>query len=308
VVGFKPTRGTVSRWGLVAYASSLDTPGVLAGTVDDAARVLRAVAGPDGRDETCLPDLVDFSTDALPARDVVVGVPVELASVRELHEGVRAAWRDAARRLRESGGFRVRAVSLPSLVRALPAYYVTALTEASSNLARYDGVRYGHRSRPALGDDLATEYSRTRSEAFGEEVQRRLLMGALALSARDAGRTYEKAVRVRAALAHELDSVLSAPDGCDVLLTPTAPTPAPELGAERDPVAGYLQDAMTVAASLAGLPAVSVPVGLTPVRGTASAPVAVQIVGPSRADALVLSVARRLEAVVAFERPRFLAP
>ena len=271
IVGIKPTYGRVSRYGLVAFASSLDQVGTLARRVREAALLLRVVSGHDPRDATSAPKAVpDFAAAAeWGVRGVVVGVPEEYVP-DTLDPGVRALLDRAADTLREAGA-EVRPVSLPHTDLAIPSYYVLNPAEASSNLARYDGVRYGVRR---VGTDNRTMYESTRSNGFGAEVKRRILLGTYALSAGYYDRYYGAARRARRLVAEDFGAVFAA--GVDLLLTPTTPGPAFRLG-ERldDPIEMYLSDVYTVPANLAGLPAVSVPIGLTgglPVGGQLLAP------------------------------------
>ncbi len=257
VVGLKPTYGRVSRYGLVAFASSLDQVGTLATGVADAALLLRVIAGRDARDATtadvAVPDLV-----AAVGQDVeglVVGVPGEFFG-DELHAGVRARAERAIRLLREAGA-EIRDISLPLTRYALPTYYVLAPAEASSNLARYDGVRYGRRVEADAFDALVRG---TRTEGFGTEVRRRILLGTHVLSAGYQDRYYGRAQAARRRIAAEVRRTFAS--GIDVLFTPTTPRPAFRLG-ERldDPYTMYRSDLFTVTASLAGIPAISVPIG-----------------------------------------------
>jgi aspartyl-tRNA(Asn)/glutamyl-tRNA(Gln) amidotransferase subunit A len=283
VVGVKPTYGRVSRYGLVAYASSLDHVGVFGATVADAARALAVLAGPDPRDATALaappPDYLAAvaGVPAAPgARSLVgltVGVPTEYFP-EGLDARLRARCHQALECLRELGAT-VREVSLPHTALAIPAYYIIAPAEASSNLARFDGVRYGQRV-PA--ESVRVMLERTRAQ-FGAEVTRRILLGTYVLSA---------------AITADFGRVFA--DGVDVLFTPTAPTVAPQLGALTDPYTMYLGDCFTVPANLAGIPALSVPVGR--VDGL---PVGGQLMAPHGADARLLEVAAHLEAALGTE-------
>jgi len=286
VVGIKPSYGRVSRYGLVAYASSMDQIGTLGRTTEDAARLLEAVWGHDPMDATsserALPDLraaLGRGVDGL-----VIGVPHEFfpdtldSGIRERLESVMDVLRDA--------GVALRPVSLPHTRYAIPAYYVVAPAEASSNLARFDGVRYGRRGD---GADLDSMYEETRSEFLGREVQRRIMLGTYALSSGYYDRYYARAGRARHAISRELREVFAG--GVDALLAPTTPTPAFPLG-ERvdDPVQMYLSDIFTVSANLAGIPAASVPVGT--LRGL---PVGAQIMAPWWGEATLTAVAAFVE-------------
>lgn len=270
IVGVKPTYGRVSRWGLVAFGSSLDQIGPLAADVADAALVLEIVGGPDGRDATCgrspVPPLVEAARRGVAGRRV--GLLAELTDDDAVAAPVREAVERAAQALDDAGAM-VERVHVALASEALAIYTVVAMAEASSNLARYDGVRFGVRRG---GSDLADLYERTRSEGFGAEVQRRILVGTFALSAGYRERYYERAQAARAALRQALDQALAR---CDLLLAPTAPEPAFRLG-ERldDPLAMYRADVCTVVASLGGHPAISLPAPRP--RGTL--PVGVQLI------------------------------
>jgi aspartyl-tRNA(Asn)/glutamyl-tRNA(Gln) amidotransferase subunit A len=255
VVGVKPTYGRVSRWGLVAFASSLDQVGVFGRTVDDAALALCTVAGHDPQDATSAPAPVpDYRTaKGLPLAGVVVGRPREYFP-DSLDPRVRARC-DAALETLASLGAKVRDVSLPHTDLAVPVYYIVAPAEASSNLARYDGVRFGRRVLHAGGD----VFGATRSAGFGPEVTRRILLGTYVLSAGYYDAYYRKAMAIRALIAADFRRVFAS--GVDVLFTPTAPTPAFPIGAVSDPYEMYLSDIFTATANLAGVPAMSVPIG-----------------------------------------------
>ena len=289
VVGIKPSYGRVSRYGLVAYASSLEQVGTLGATVADAALLLQVVAGHDPRDATSAPRAVPDLVGAVGrgADGLVVGVPEEYVPAT-LDAGVRDRIGAAAEALREAGAS-VRTVSLPHSRFAIPAYYVLGPAEASSNLARFDGVRYGLR---VAGRDLRDVYEGTRSAGLGTEVKRRIVLGTFALSAGYHEAYYGQAQRARRSVARDFERVFAA--GVDVLLTPTAPTPPFRLG-ERldDPVAMYLSDVFTVPANLAGIPAASVPIGA--IDGL---PVGGQILGPRWGEEAVLAAAGALEAAL----------
>ena len=256
VVGVKPTYGRVSRYGLVAFASSLDQVGVFGRTVDDAALALGAIAGRDRYDSTS----ADFPVDDYRAasggalRGLVIGRPREYFP-DSLDARLRSRC-DAAFATLEELGARVRDVSLPHTDLAIPAYYIIAPAEASSNLARFDGVRYGLR---VPGATLRDMYEATRSRGFGPEVTRRILLGTYALSAGYYDAYYRKAQEVRALIAHDFRRVFDA--GVHLLFTPTAPTPAFRFGAFADPYEMYLSDIFTATANLAGIPALSLPIG-----------------------------------------------
>ncbi len=295
VVGIKPTYGRVSRYGLVAFASSLDQVGTLGRTVRDAALLLEVVSGRDPRDATSsdvpVPDLVasvERGVDGL-----VVGVPEEFVP-QSLDPAVRALVRRAAEGL-ERAGAEVRSVSLPSSAYAIPCYYVLAPAEASSNLARYDGVRFGVRVE---GADMRSMYERTRSRLFGREVKRRVMLGTYALSAGYHDEYYGTAQEARRRITADLRRVFDG--GVDVLLTPTAPGPAFPLGERlEDPVHMYLSDVFTVTANLAGIPGVSVPIGRV-----GGLPVGGQILAPWWGEEVMLAVAGTVESELAEEGTR----
>jgi aspartyl-tRNA(Asn)/glutamyl-tRNA(Gln) amidotransferase subunit A len=297
VVGVKPTYGRVSRYGLVAYASSLDQIGTFAATVAEAARLLGAVAGHDDRDATSafqpVPDFehaVSRSVEGL-----VVGVPEEYFP-DGLDPEVRRLT-DAALDALKAGGARVKWVSLPHTRWAIPCYYVIATAEASSNLSRYDGVRYGVRrgggGAEGEGDgdaNLVSMYETTRSLGLGTEVKRRIMLGTYALSAGYYDQYYGTAQRARGLITEDFRRVFAG--GVDVLFTPTSPTPAFALGERTaDPIEMYLSDVFTVTANLAGIPGVSVPIGR--VRGL---PVGGQVLAPWWQEETMLAAAGALEA------------
>ena len=261
VVGLKPTYGRVSRWGLVAFASSLDQVGPFTASVADAAEILQAIAGADPRDATCLKVPVPDYTAALnlPVKGLRVGLIRECFEQPGLDPAVKASVLAAAARL-EALGCELVDVSCPRFDDGIATYYVIAPSEASANLARYDGVKYGFRSQPPEGGDtLAGMTARSRAEGFGAEVQRRILIGTYALSAGYVDAYYRKAQQVRTLIRRDFDRAFEA---VDVLLTPTSPTTAFRFGAHtEDPLAMYLADLLTIPANLAGLPALSLPCG-----------------------------------------------
>ncbi len=261
IVGLKPTYGRVSRYGLLAYASSLDQIGPFTTTARDAAIVLAAIAGHDPRDATSadqpLPVLPD--TTAPDMRGLKIGVP--RAFVEGVDATVAAAF-DAALEAWRALGATIVDITLANVSRAIPVYYLIATAEASSNLARYDGVRYGHRTALTPQDTLRTMYERTRDEGFGAEVKRRIMLGTYVLSAGYYDAYYLKAQQVRATLRDDYAAALAT---VDVIATPTTPTPAFRLGEKvADPLQMYLADIFTVSANLVGVPAISLPCGLSP--------------------------------------------
>jgi aspartyl-tRNA(Asn)/glutamyl-tRNA(Gln) amidotransferase subunit A len=290
VVGIKPTYGRISRFGLVAFASSLDHIGIFGREVDDAALALDAMAGHDPRDATS----ADVPVQAVRAargdgvRGLVIGRPREYFP-DSLAPDVRRRCEAALDAFRASGA-EVRDVSLPSTQHAIPVYYIIAPAEASSNLARYDGVRYGQR---IMRDTLAGMYEATRSRGFGPEVTRRILLGTYVLSAGYYDAYYRKAMDVRALIAAELRAVFA--QGVDLLFTPTTPTTAFALGAKvSDPYEMYLSDIFTVTANLAGIPAMSLPIGT--IDGL---PIGGQILAPHFAERRMLAAAYALESALA---------
>ena len=286
VVGVKPTYGRVSRYGLVAYASSLDHIGVFGRTVEDAAAVLEVIAGHDRFDSTSMqagvPELKLDTGGSL--EGVVIGVPEEYFP-DSLDSRMRELCRSALRRL-DALGAEVREVSLPNTRYAIPTYYVIAPAEASANLARFDGVRYG--SRPPDTKDLSDLYERTRA-LFGPEVKRRIMLGTYVLSAGYYDAYYGQAQKVRSLIAQDFSHAFAS--GVHALFTPTTPTPAFRLGEmTSDPYEMYLADVFTVTANLAGVPAISLPIGR--IDGL---PVGGQLMGPRWSEATLLRIAGALE-------------
>ncbi|GLC34522.1 hypothetical protein PLESTB_001252100 [Pleodorina starrii] len=318
IVGLKPTYGRVSRYGLISYASSLDVIGPMAHTVEDAALLLNAMGGGDAHDATSSGQPpVDFAAGLLPVESLqggsrpLAGRRIGLV-VETLGEGVapeiEGAIRAAARHL-ESLGAVVEEVSLPTFGLGLPAYYVLALSEASSNLSRYDGVRYGARAPGAA--DLPSMFSRSRGDGLGGEVKRRILMGTYALSAGYYDAYYKRAQQVRTLVQQEMTAALSS---YDALLTPTAPSPAYRLGEKSaDPLAMYKGDLMTVNVNLAGLPAIVLPAGYMAAAGAAAAPeggpqlpIGMQLIGRAFDEAGLLRLAHVYEQTAAL--PALAAP
>ena len=288
VVGLKPTYGRVSRWGLVAFASSLDQVGPFATSVADAAELLQVIAGPDPRDSTCLKADVPDYTAALdqPIKGLKVGIIRECFEAEGLDSEVKASVQASAALL-ESLGAELVDVSCPRFNDGIATYYVIAPSEASANLARYDGVKYGFRAENA--ESLAAMTSSSRAEGFGAEVQRRILIGTYALSAGYVDAYYKKAQQVRTLIRRDFDAAFQQ---VDVLLTPTAPSTAFKTGAHADnPLAMYLADLLTIPVNLAGLPAISVPCGFS----QSGLPIGVQLIGNVLEEARLLQVAHQYE-------------
>jgi aspartyl-tRNA(Asn)/glutamyl-tRNA(Gln) amidotransferase subunit A len=293
IVGLKPTYGSISRYGMIAFASSLDQAGPLTRDVTDAALLLRHMVGRDSCDSTCTghPGAIALPT-AERLDGLRFGVPPELTG-DGLEAGVREAFEATLRHIEELGGS-VEEVSLPHSGHAISAYYVIAPAEASANLARFDGVRYGHR---AGNGDLLSLYEQTREEGFGPEVKRRIMLGTYALSSGYYDAYYGKAQRVRTKIA---DDFRAAFESVDLIVTPTSPTVAFGLGERTaDPLAMYLSDVLTVPMSLAGIPAISIPGGLSE-----DLPVGVQIAGPAFSENRILDAARALERAIGFDGAR----
>ncbi|MBW2316278.1 MAG: Asp-tRNA(Asn)/Glu-tRNA(Gln) amidotransferase subunit GatA [Deltaproteobacteria bacterium] len=283
VVGMKPTYGRVSRYGLVAFASSLDQIGPLAHSAADAAVALAAVAGHDPRDSTSLPEPVPDYAAGLDGdvSGLTIGLPREYFVEEGVDPDVLARVREGVEVL-QAAGAKVREVTLPHTEHAIAAYYLIATAEASSNLARFDGVRYGHRAEGAT--QLRELYERSRSEGFGAEVKRRILLGTYVLSSGYYDAYYKKALQVRTLLRRDFEAAFRE---CDVLATPTTPAPAFKLGENtRDPLRMYMADVYTVAAPIAGIPGISVPCGFA--HGL---PVGLQLLGPPLGEGTLLRAA-----------------
>jgi aspartyl-tRNA(Asn)/glutamyl-tRNA(Gln) amidotransferase subunit A len=288
VVGVLPTYGRVSRYGLIAFASSLDRVGPFAANVRDAATMLGVIAGHDSQDATCttapVPDYAAESDKG--AEHMRIGIPAEYFA-EGLDPEVRAAVEKGIEALK-AAGCTVKPVSLPTTKYAIPTYYLVATAEASANLARFDGARYGHRSPDS--DTLANMYSHSRDEGFGAEVKRRIFLGTYALSAGYYDAYYLKAQQVRRLLAEEF---LRAFNEVDAIVTPTSPTPAFKIGEKSDdPIAMYLADIYTVTASLAGICGINVPCGAT----AAGLPVGMQVLAGHLKESTAFRVARAVEA------------
>ncbi|QFU09515.1 Glutamyl-tRNA(Gln) amidotransferase subunit A [Rhodobacteraceae bacterium THAF1] len=296
ITGLKPTYGRCSRWGIVAFASSLDQAGPMAKDVRDCAILLGAMAGHDPLDSTSVdmpvPDFEAALTGDI--RGKTIGLPREYR-VDGMPEEIDALWAKG-RAMLEDAGAKVVDVALPHTKYALPTYYVIAPAEASSNLARYDGVRFGRRAEPQQGDGITEMYERTRAEGFGDEVKRRIMVGTYVLSAGFYDAYYNRARRVRTLIKRDFEQVFA--DGVDAILTPTTPSAAFGLGAmaDADPVQMYLNDVFTVTTNLAGLPGISVPAG----QDAKGLPVGLQLIGRPFEEGDLLNIAQSLEQAAGF--------
>lgn len=291
IVGIKPTYGRCSRWGVVAFSSSLDQPGAFARTVEDTALILNRMAGHDPKDSTSARlETPDFTQDiGKPIKGLRIGIPKEYRP-DGINPEVAALWDKGAQWLREQGA-EVIDVSLPYTEYGMMTYYIIAPAECSSNLARYDGMRYGYR---AEGKDLLEIYEKTRAEGFGREVKRRIMIGTYVLSAGYYDAYYRKAQRVRSLIVQDFNNAF---EKCDVLLAPSAPGPA--FGwteKSKNPIDMYLEDAFTIPASMAGLPGISVPAGLA----QNGLPMGLQLIGKSYDEVTLLRVAAALEQAANF--------
>jgi aspartyl-tRNA(Asn)/glutamyl-tRNA(Gln) amidotransferase subunit A len=285
ITGLKPTYGRCSRWGIVAFSSSLDQAGPLTRTVSDAAVMLNSMAGYDNKDSTSanleMPDLTSYLDKSIKGKKI--GIPKEYTQ-DGISEDIVSFYETSIQFLKDSGA-EIIPVSLPHTKYALPVYYIIAPAEASSNLARYDGVRYGTRKEAESLDDM---YELTRGEGFGDEVQRRIMIGTYVLSSGYYDAYYLKAQKVRRLIKEDFDNTF---ENVDFLLTPSTPSTAFELGQKQDPLTMYLNDIFTVPASLAGLPGISIPVGLD----KAGLPVGIQLIANSFDEPNLISVAHTLE-------------
>lgn len=295
-VGLKPTYGRCSRWGIVAYASSLDQAGPMTKTVRDAAILLGAMAGHDPKDSTSanipVPDFEAALTGDI--RGQKIGIPREYRA-EGMPAEIEKLWHAGAEMLRDAGA-EIVDISLPHTKYALPTYYVIAPAEASSNLARYDGVRFGHRAKLAQGDGITEMYEKTRAEGFGPEVQRRIMIGTYVLSAGFYDAYYNRARKVRTLIKRDFEQAFAA--GIDAILAPATPSPAFALGSmtDADPVEMYLNDIFTVTLNLAGLPGIAVPVG-TDATGL---PLGLQLIGQPWQEAALLNQGLVLEKAAGF--------
>ena len=295
-VGIKPTYGRCSRWGIVSFASSLDQAGPMTKTVRDAAIMLEAMSGHDPKDSTSA-DLAVPNFEGMLSGDIrgkKIGIPREYR-MDGMPDEIEALWQQGQDMLK-SAGAEIIDISLPHTQYALPSYYVIAPAEASSNLARYDGVRFGHRAALAAGDGIPEMYEKTRAEGFGQEVQRRIMVGTYVLSAGFYDAYYNRARKVRALIKKDFDDVFAT--GIDSILTPTTPSAAFALGgmADADPLEMYLNDVFTVTVNLAGLPGISVPAGLD----KQGLPLGLQLIGRPWEEAELLNSAYALEQASGF--------
>ena len=297
VAGLKPTYGRVSRFGLVAFASSLDQIGPLGKNVTDCALLLNTVAGHDPRDSTSVPREVPDYTKSLPGdlKGITIGIPQEYSATEGLDPAVLSSVNDAVEVLEKLGARRVN-VSLPHTEYAVAVYYVIAPSEASSNLARYDGVKYGFRNPEHAG--LMDMYRSTRSRGFGAEVQRRIIIGTYCLSAGYYDAYYGKASQVRTLI---MDDFKKAYETCDVILCPVAPTAAFKIGENTDdPLTMYLSDIFTLSANLAGIPGMSIPCGFS----AEGLPIGLQIMGNHFNEEMIFKVAHAFEQATEFHKKK----
>lgn len=291
IVGIKPTYGRCSRWGAVAFASSLDHPGSFGRTVEDAALILQSMSGHDPKDATSAKqDVPDFAAAASgDIKGMKIGIPDEYR-VDGMPEEIEKLWEQGIEWIKDAGAEPVK-ISLPHTKYALPAYYIIAPAEASSNLARYDGVRYGQRVE---GEDLTDMYELTRAEGFGDEVKRRIMIGTYVLSAGYYDAYYIKAQKVRRVILNDFHAAF---EQCDAILTPTAPSAAFAIGEnEDDPIKMYLNDVFTVTGNLAGLPSLSVPGGLD----AQGLPLGLQITAPVWQEETAIKVGSAIERAAKF--------
>ena len=296
IVGIKPTYGRCSRWGVVAFASSLDQAGPMTKSVQDAAIMLGTMCSHDAKDSTSSPLPVPDFEAALTGdiKGKKIGIPKEYR-MDGMPDEIEKLWADGMAMMRDAGA-EIVDISLPHTKYALPAYYVIAPAEASSNLARYDGVRYGHRAKMAAGDGITEMYEKTRAEGFGHEVQRRVMIGTYVLSAGFYDAYYNRARRVRTLIKKDFEDVFAA--GIDAILTPATPSAAFGLGemADADPIQMYMNDVFTVTVNLAGLPGISVPVGLD----SQGLPLGLQLIGRPWEEGDLLNAAYVMETAAGF--------
>ncbi|MEM6740160.1 MAG: Asp-tRNA(Asn)/Glu-tRNA(Gln) amidotransferase subunit GatA [Pseudomonadota bacterium] len=296
IVGMKPTYGRVSRWGIVAFASSLDQAGPMVRSVRDAAIMLEAMAGHDPKDSTSadlpVPDFEAALTGDV--RGKKIGIPKEYR-MDGMPAEIEALWAEGIEMMRDAGA-EIVDISLPHTKYALPCYYVVAPAEASSNLARYDGVRFGRRARLEQGEGIVDLYEKTRAEGFGHEVQRRVMIGTYVLSAGFYDAYYNRARKVRTLIKRDFEEVFAG--GIDAILTPATPSAAFPLGEmdDADPIKMYLNDVFTVTVNLAGLPGIAVPAGLDPY----GLPLGLQLIGRPWEEGALLDCAAALENAAGF--------
>jgi aspartyl-tRNA(Asn)/glutamyl-tRNA(Gln) amidotransferase subunit A len=300
VVGLKPTYGRVSRYGLVAFASSLDQIGPFAWTVSDAALLMNVIAGHDRKDSTSVPqDVPDHLAQIdQPVKPLRIGIAKEFALDGGMDVQVKSAIDAAVKQYRELGA-QIVEVSLPHTEYGIAAYYVIAPSEASSNLARYDGIHFGHRTSEPV-KDIVELVSKSRAEGFGEEVKRRIMIGTYALSSGYYDAYYVRALQMRTLIKQDFDEAFKK---CDVILTPTSPTPAFKIGERTaDPLQMYLCDIFTVTCNIAGIAGVSIPAGFT--SGPQPLPIGLQLLGPTFSEPMLLRVARMFESATEYHKRR----
>lgn len=289
IVGFRPSYGMVSRYGIIAMASSLDQVGPLAKNVEDAKLVFDAIKGEDEMDSTT----INLKSQILNTKSktnskfqtIKIGIPKEYFG-EGINKEVKEKINEAIKKF-EDFNFEIKEISLPNTDYALPAYYIIASAEISANLARYDGIKYGFRHK-AVGSSLLNQYLQTRAEGFGDEVRRRIMLGTYVLSAGYRDAYYNKAQKVRSLIKQEFEKIFNdSIDGVDIILTPTAPTTAFKIGDKKDPLSMYLSDIYTIPVALAGLPSISIPCG-----NIDNLPVGLQLIGPQFKDDFVFNVAQ----------------
>jgi aspartyl-tRNA(Asn)/glutamyl-tRNA(Gln) amidotransferase subunit A len=300
VVGLKPTYGRVSRYGLIAFASSLDQIGPFGWNVADVALQMNVIAGHDPKDSTCVAEPVADHLQDLdrPIEGLRIGIAREFNIDAGMDPQVKSAVDAAITRYQQMGA-RIVDVALPHTEYGIAAYYVIAPCEASSNLARYDGIHYGHRTKEPV-KDIVELVSRSRAEGFGEEVKRRIMIGTYALSSGYYDAYYVRALQMRTLIKRDFDQAF---EKCDVILTPTSPTPAFKLGERTaDPLQMYLCDIFTVTCNIAGIPGISLPCGFT--SGPQPLPIGLQLLGPTFGEPRLLRAARMFESATEFHKRR----
>jgi aspartyl-tRNA(Asn)/glutamyl-tRNA(Gln) amidotransferase subunit A len=301
IVGMKPTYGRISRYGLVAFASSLDQIGPLARTVDDCALALSVLCGHEPLDSTYLdvppPEPLDGAD--LAGHDLVIGIPAQARSSAN-HPAVAAAFQHAIDAFKSLGAA-TSDIDLHHTEHGIAAYYIIAPAEASSNLARYDGIRYGRRAALARDETLEDLYARSRAEGFGAEVRRRIMLGTHVLSSGYYDAYYNTALKVRRLIKRDFDDAFRS--GCHAILLPSSPSPAFRIGEKlADPLALYLEDVYTVGVNLAGLPGITIPAGFAETESGTRLPVGVQLIAPALGEAMLLRIARMLAKALGHER------